>query len=428
MSDTGGVPADMGVGVAGWPNFLPDGRHYLALGAVVAGSEIPLLLRTLDSEESRKMMKVDSRAEYAAGHIFYTSQGTLMARPFSEETLTVTGDPFPVTDRMQQQGLGRVDFSLSRAGDLAFMAQAQQPLSQLVWVDRAGRDAGSLGEAALYREIALSPDETRLAVAIEGGPDLSYDIWVFDLRRGLRSRFTFGAMFEAFPAWSRDGQWIAYGSGNRPVVVRKLASGAGGEQPVFASGDGKIAVPADWSPDGRTILVEEVDSSRENSDLLAVPANQAGPAVPFIQTPPRLVESSARFSPDGRWVADQLNESDQTEVYVQAYPATGGKWQVSTAGGQWPRWRGDGREIVYTTTDDIMFAVPIATDGGEVRAGTPERLFQRRKNRVGIGARSRWEMTRDGQRFLLNVPADDPDAATATVILDWAAGTTARAK
>jgi Tol biopolymer transport system component len=425
IPDNGGLPAEVGVGPEGWPNFLPDGRHYLTIG-ITDGEAVPLTLRTLDSTESKELMKVESRAEYAAGHIFYASQGTLMARPFSEETLAFTGDPFPVTDRMQIASLGRVDFSLSRNGDLAFLAEQQQPVSRLVWADRAGREAATLGEAGLYREMALSPDDARLALTIAGGDGLNtYDIWVVDLARGARSRLTFGPTLDGFPVWSRDGQWIAYGSGAVPALTRKLASGAGEAQTLFADKE-RIVVPTDWAPDGARLLVESITTTQDNTDLLVVATGEAGGATPFIQSPAPMVEAVGRFSPDGRWIAYQSSESGRFEVYVQSHPPSGGKWQISTAGGAWPMWRGDGREIVYRTADDTLFAVPISATASDLAPGAPVRLFQRTLNKVGAGARGRVVMTRDGQRFLLNVPAEDAVAQGATVVLDWAAGATAR--
>jgi Tol biopolymer transport system component len=139
-----------------------------------------------------------------------------------------------------------------------------------------------------------------------------------------------------------------------------------------------------------------------------------------------MIEAMGRFSPDGRWVAYQSSESGRSEVYVQSYPPSGGKWQISTAGGTWPMWRGDGREIVYRSPDDTLFAVPVAVTANGLAPGAPVRLFQRTLNKVGVGVRGRVVMTRDGQRFLLNVPAEDAVAQGATVVLDWAAGATAR--
>lgn len=167
---------------------------------------------------------------------------------------------------------------------------------------------------------------------------------------------------------------------------------------------------------------DDLPRSMTQRELNAYPAEKADRGKPFIQTPTPLREWVAQFSPNGRWVAYQSNESGRAEVYVQAYPPSGGKWQISTTGGQWPVWRGDGKEIIYTTADDTLHAVPVSMTGGDPTPGNPVRLFQRRVNRIGNGARRRWVVSRDGQRFLLNVPVEDQDVTGATVVLGWAVG------
>ncbi|HXG88161.1 MAG TPA: protein kinase [Vicinamibacterales bacterium] len=428
IADGGGVPAvavapDQSRKEAGaaWPFFLPDGKHFLFL-ANGPGGPMALRLGTLDSSESTFLMDMTSRVEYSAGHIFFVSQQTLMARPFSAESLSFTGDPFPVTDRIQMQELGRANFSLSLTGDLTFMAETQLPISRLVAVDRAGRELGPIGEPAMYRELALSPDESRLAVAILAEKDTAYDVWVVDLKRGTRSRFTFGSFFEGFPMWSRDGQWIAYGAGTAEsplAVFRKPAGGGGAEALVYADKE-KITVPLGWSADGSRLLVESLPSSTDTADLLTIASEKSGAPTPVIAAPRPLTESVGRFSPDGKWIAYQSNESGRVEIYVQAYPPTGGKWQISTAGGQWPMWTNGGKEIIYSTTDDTLFAVPVTIAADSLTAGTPARLFQHRLNRVGNGSRHRWVVSGNGQRFFLNVPIEDQDVTGAQVVLNWA--------
>ena len=431
VSDSGGVPAvamqadatQKEVGT-GWPFFLPDGRHYLF---VANGPRGPVTLKVggLDRQDSAVLMPIESRIEYASGHIFYVSQQTLMARPFSAGTQRFTGDAFPVTDRMQMQNLGRADFSLSPGGHLTFMTDAQQPVSRLLWLDRAGRELSTVGPPGMYRELALAPDDSRLAVVIDGArTGSSYDVWVMDLKRGAMSRLTFGKDMEGWPVWSPDGNHVAYAAGVGglpPAVHRKLASGAGADETVYGVKD-LISVPLDWSPDGRQLLIQSITTSVDNADLLVVPSTASEQATPFIQTPAPFAEGPARFSPDGRWIVYQSTESNRPEIYVQPFPPSGGKWQISTAGGEWPVWRADGREIFYVGPGETLYAVSIDNAGGALAIGEPVKLFQRRLNRIGLGARGRWLVSRDGQRFLLNVPVEEPDVKGVQVILDWANG------
>jgi eukaryotic-like serine/threonine-protein kinase len=406
----------------GWPFFLPDGRHYLFITTDGKGGNGRLKVASIDSETSTFLTNVDSRVEYSAGHVFYVGQQTLMGRPFSTNTLSFTGDPFPITERMLTRGR-RADFSLSRTGDLAFMADPQEPLSRLIWVDRAGREVAKVGAPGSYRELALSPDGTRLAASIDSGTKgTDYDIWVIDLKRGAMSRSTFSDGREGWLTWSPDSNALAYlvNRGGPLSVYRKAASGAGAEQLLYADKD-KLTVPVDWSPDGTVLLVESLPigpSGLGIGDLGTISATSSGAATPFIETAKRA--SHGRFSPDGRWIVYGSNESSRDEIYVQSFPPGAGKWQISTDGGEWPMWSGDGKEILYSWRD-TLYAVPVHVNGGAVDAGAPVKLFQRALNRAGIGARGRWLVSRDGQRFLLNVPIDDDDREV-EVVLDWASG------
>ena len=430
VPDSGGVPSvamksvesDKEVDIS-WPSFLPDGRHYLFLANAGNFGTRRLKVASIDSETGTFLANVDSRVEYSAGHVFYVGQQTLMGRPFSTTTLSFTGNPFPITDRMQTQGR-RADFSLSLTGDLAFMADSREPLSRLIWVDRAGRELATVGAPASYRELALSPDGTRLGVSIDSSSKgTDYDIWVIDLKRGATSRLTFAVGREGWLTWSPDSNAIAYfvNPGGPPFAVyRKAASGAGAEQLLYADRE-KLTVPVDWSPDGRLLLVESIPvgpSGFGNSDLATISAASSGAATPFIETAKRA--SHGRFSPDGRWIVYESDESSRSEIYVQSFPPGAGKWQISTDGGEWPMWSGDGKEVFYSLRD-ALYAVAVRVNGGAVDAAAPVKLFQRALNHTGTGPRGRWVVSRDGQRFLLNVPVDDDDRAV-EVIIDWASG------
>ena len=203
-------PARKEVGV-GWPYFLPDGKHFVF---AVNGANGPNALRVgaLDEEGSTALGEVQSRVEYSSGYLYYVSQSTLVARPFSVKTRSFTGDPFPVTDRIQIQSLGRVDFSLSQAGDLAYVTQAAEQKGRLLWVNRAGQEVGTIGEPALFGDLALSPDSTRVAAAVTAsGPGQGGEnIWIYDVKRGAASRLTFDEGRQFAPVWSPDGTRVAY--------------------------------------------------------------------------------------------------------------------------------------------------------------------------------------------------------------------------
>ena len=414
-------PARKETGVA-WPNFLPDGRHYLYAANDVNG---PTTLRvgTLDEEGSTALGDLQSRVEYASGYLVYVSQSTLVARPFSAKTRTFTGDPFPVTDKIQVQALGLVDFSLSQAGDLAYITQATEQKSRLLWVNRAGQDVATVGEPAGFGDLALSPDATRVAVSVasSGAGRSGGNIWIYDVTRGAASRLTFADGRQIAPVWSPDGTRVAYTVSGRGAyqLATKLASGAGAEE-AFPEDKDHYLLATDWSRDGSRLVVTTAPRAVDNNDLIVIDPSRPGTAEPFLQTPGPLFESMGRFSPDGRWLAYQSNESKRNEVYVQPYPATGGRWQISTAGGSAPIWRGDGREIFYTGPDDTVYAVPVEAKAGSLEVGNPTKLFQRVLVH-GAPQTYRWAADRDGQRFLLNVPVENATPQSAQIVLNWAA-------
>ena len=421
VADSGGVPAiavppDTTHGEAGtaWPYFLPDGRHFLFMSTNGTGP-VALKLGSLDDAKTTTLADIKSRFEYSSGHIFYVSEQVLMARPFSPAKLAFTGEPFPVTDRMQTSATtGLVDFSTSAAGDLAYITNAGTPQSQLLWVDRTGKEAGTMGSPTGWGDLALSPDGTRVAVQVSafGGRN---DIWVVDVKRGTSSRLTFDTLDHFYPLWSRDGTRIAYNVGARKIAV-KLASGAGNEEVLAEDNDSGLFVN-DWSSDGSTLLVNLV-ARDGNRDLVAL--QLAGKQrSPYLQSPEPIRESRGVFSPNGRWVAYRSNESGRGEIYVQSFPASGGKWQISTGGANVAVWTGDGKEILYQALDDAFYSVPVNTSGATLEVGTPVKLFQRRLQHDD-NERNRWTISRDGQRFLLNVPLEDAAPRTIQVVLDWA--------
>jgi Tol biopolymer transport system component len=273
--------------------------------------------------------------------------------------------------------------------------------------------------------MAIAPDGSRLAVAIDSGSGgTAYDVWVIDLTRGAASRVTFGEVTEGWPVWSPDGRTIAYGAtGNGAVLAayRKPASGTGAEQLVYTD-PAMITIPSDWSPDGKLLLLESQAGTRDNSDLITVPVDTPGAPTTFIKTPKPIFENHARFSPDGSWIAYESNESTRPEVYVQAFPPSERRWQISTAGGQSPMWRADAKEIFFTAPDDTLYAVPVHLGAGTIDAGDPVKLFQQPLNHLGRSPRGRWIVSRDGQRFLLNVLIEDQDVKGAQVVLNWAGG------
>jgi Tol biopolymer transport system component len=401
-----------------WPTFLPDGKRFLFL-AGRSGTEMSTLnLGRLGSLESREIGPIPSRVEYSrSGHLLYVQDGTLMARPFDQASARFTGGPFPVAEGALASG-DLAHISVSNTGAIAYGVGSAADRSVLAWVDRSGRTLGQLGAPDAYRDPALSPDGTRIAYGLVDPSNGGTDIWVRDLRRDIATRVTFDPRSEVWPTWSPDGKRLAYSTiETRAYIVLARAWDGTGSVDTLCRSDAPTG-PTCWSTDGRSLFLSRFDSYYQ---LWVTPTTPDA-------TPTRVRQSTfndfnARLSPDGRWLAYSTNETGRGEVFVQVYPGPGGKWRVSTGGGGAPRWRADGRELFYRTQDGAVMAVPIRAEGAGLDAGTPVMLFQR-ASPAPFPLRNAYDVSPDGQRFLINALMDDRGrGGTVNVVIGWAAET-----
>jgi eukaryotic-like serine/threonine-protein kinase len=442
VSATGGTPVEVthvapGQPIHRWPQFLPDGRHVLFL--VSAGAAAPtnaIYVASLDGGEPTRVVAADQNAMYAPpGYLLRVSQGVLVAQRFDVARATVSGDPFPVAQAVgQDDRQGHSAFSVSAVGILAHRSGGAGGRRQLVWFDRAGKVLGTVGQPdeSGPSSPALAPDDRRVANgrSVQGNTD----IWLTEIGRDVATRFTFNPTLDVSPIWSPDGSRVVFRSlrnGTSDLFV-KPANGAADEQPLLVTPQNKA--PLDWSRDGRFLLYANLDPKTQ-SDLWVLPlapsigAADARKPFPVVQT--NADETQGQFSPDGRWLAYTSNEAGREEVYVRPFPDSGGKWEVSPAGGSQPRWRSDGNELFYVAADARLMAVPIRAtpDGRAVDAGTPLALFPTRLafgagiTLAGWQSRALYAVARDG-RFLMNVNADTAAAYVAplTVVLNWDTG------
>jgi len=269
--------------------------------------------------------------------------------------------------------------------------------------------------------LRLSPDEKQLAVSrldLQAG---TTDIWVIDLVRNKPSRLTFDPAADAGPVWSPDGSRIIFSSdrGEGSVIYQRLSNGTGNDEVVA-----KFSVPAgpyDWSPDGR-FVVFSIISGLGSTDLWVMPMFGDQKSTPLVQT--EFSERQARFSPDGKWIAYTSNPSGTFQVYVESFPTSGGKWQVSAAGGAQPQWRADGKELFYVAPDRKLMAVEVNGAGAAFTAGIPKVLFELNVISAfpGGGSVMHYAGTRDGQRFIVNTVVGDSAQVPITVVLNWTAG------
>jgi Tol biopolymer transport system component len=358
--------------------------------------------------------------KYAQQALLFMRGSALMAQPFDSRRMALSGEAVPLADRVQvnettsSQRTGT--FSVSETGILVYRADASGG-SDLVWFDRTGHETGRLGDRAKYLDVNLSPSGTHAAVTVMESSTATRDVWTYDVARGLpRTRFTFDPEDELDPHWSPDGSRIAFASrkkGHLDLYV-KAANGADSEQLLLA--DDLDKYPMSWSPDGRFLLYVSIGATT-GQDLWVLPlTGEVRKPFPFRNT--RFSEGTGTFSPDGRWIAYRSNETTaRTEVFVAPFPDSGGKWQVSTMGGSAPRWRRDGKELFYVGPGNTLMAADVSVQGGRVEVGTIRKLFQAR----AVTPRSFYDVTPDGQQFLVNTLDDPATSLPVTLVVNWPA-------
>jgi Tol biopolymer transport system component len=392
------------------PVFLPDGRHFLYVARRRGGDrETTLRIGSLDGTIDRDLIATPANAAYASGRLLFMRADTLMAQPFDPDSFELSGEAVPLVEQVLEiTGAALSGFAVSETGTLIYHTGEAKQNSQLVWKDRRGVELGTLGEPADQAGIEFSPDGRRVCVRLIG-EDGQSDLWIYDTDRGLRSRFTFDPGEDVAAKWSPDGRHIAFASdrdGGVFNLYRKDVSGTGDAERLLS--DERVQFPSDWTPDGKTLVYTQFTPG-SLGDLLVLPVDGDREPIPLLVT--EFAERSARVSPDGRWMAYWSDESGRSEVYVTTFPTPARKWQVSVEGGERPRWTRDGTEIVYLQ-DKSLIAVTVRSDGDSFEIGAATKLFD-----IGAGRDSRWNVTADGERFLINVA---PERARDTYALQLA--------
>jgi Tol biopolymer transport system component len=401
-----------------WPEFLPDGRHliYLAANHNEPKSEnTGIYLASLDGKENRRLFASDGSAQWAPGWILSVRESSLMARPFDDRRNALQGEAVRVAEGVHlDAGVWRGVFSTSRNGVLAYQSALSQVGTQMTWFDRSGKALETVGERRPDYWPRLSPDGRRVAVA-QGDPN--GDVWVYEIGRGTRIRLTTNAMIAGSPAWSPDGSQIAYVSQQGPPKgFGFYVAPSNGAPPVREVGSFSERVePTDWSRDGKYILYGKGNLGA--TDIWALPVAEPSKAFPLVRS--EWHEGSGQFSPDGRWVAYVSLESGRAEIYVTPFPSGGARWQVSTEGGNLPRWRGDGRELYYLSPDDEIMAASVGESTDRFEVTKVLTLF-----RVGLSFwrtdQYPYDVAADGQRFLI-ATIGDAGAPRVSLVTDWTA-------
>ena len=404
-----------------FPWFLPDGRHFLFEDQIQFGSsDVMLRIGVLDSNEVKTLGPANSNAMYSQGYLLYLKENTLLAQRFDAARLATTGEPVPLAERVRSElYLGGVAslFSVSQEGLLVYQAGAAGGGHRLTWLDRKGRSIGTVGDVSDFFALELSPDQKNL-VATRLGQNV--DLWLYDVARGVPKRFTFSPARDRQAIWSPGGQTIVYQSNSKGAegdLYRKAADGTMAEELLYADGAEKVATS--WSPDGKYLLFFRIDPATQRDiwvlPLEGGPAGAPGKPFPWLATP--FNERFPKFSPDGRWVAYESDDSQRFEIYVAPFRGKGGTRQISVGGGMYPRWRADGKEIFYVGANGTLMAAEVSSKGAslEVAAIRPLGIP------VITGRVYLYDVSSDGQRFLVATPMEQKSSAPLTLVENWTA-------
>lgn len=404
------------------PSFLPDGRHFL-YRLIDKEREQKIFVGSLDSTEVKQMLADGGPAVYAPpGWIVFVRNGALMAQAFDAERLEVKGEAVPLSQSNNNSLIIGVPFSVSTNGVLIWQGDRRPPY-QLVWFDREGHQRGVVGPPSNVtngHNLRLSPDGKKVALFLSDPQVRNDDIWVIDLVRNQPLRLTTNLEYDQCPIWSPDGSQVAHFRGastrERSGLFKRAANGSGAEERLMD----RPARTTDWSPDGR-FIVYNYPSEKNRSDIWCLPL--IGDRKYYTLLATEFAESQGQFSPDGRWLAYVSDESGNYEIYVQSFTADGklgsNKVRVSPQGGNYPRWRRDGKELFYVATDEQMMAVPVQTGGTTFVAGAPVALFKTHLMPLLFSHPGEYDVTPDGQRFLVGTLVGTP--APVSVILNWMA-------
>jgi serine/threonine protein kinase len=400
-----------------YPYFLPDGRHFLFLArraGAGAGEKPTIYAGELGSSQRIPVIEVASNVVYASGYVLYVRGGVLVAQRFDAEKLAVTGPAVPLVDnaRMDER-FSRGVFAASANGVLVCMTGSEQTRTQLRWLDHTGKRMSDVGEPADYTYGGtphIAPDGRSVALPIANRDRGTSDVWMVDLASGRRRKLTVDTDDHPAAIWAPDGRSVIVSSPDVGGLDLVAIDGTRTEKILAAAADFQWPLSA-WR---HYVLYTPGAASAIGSDIHVLTRNGDHPKISaFVATP--AAEFHAQFSPDGRLVAYTSEETGRSEVFVAAFPQPGGRWQVSQDGGSEPRWSGDGRELFYMDRNNYLLAVEVESSTAGFQAGASRQLFRFH----GAGGFWRYDVTPDGQRFLVTAPLEEDLASPVTLITDW---------
>jgi eukaryotic-like serine/threonine-protein kinase len=423
VPDTGGVPVPVTTLDASRkelfhtrPEFLPDGRRFLYLAMSEYPDQSAIYQGSIDSPSAQRVLQADSGAVLGGEYLLRFSRRSLVAQRYDAERASVTGAAITIADEIESDSLLRLGGRFA-VTDSALAYRSASPDSHLVWFDRGGVRVATFPTVADYQHPSISPDDKTLAVEKTDLATKRHTIWLLDLQRGLTSRLISDARGAHDPFWSPDGKQVAFSSNRLGSldVFQVAVAGSGRDSLLLDLKRAWAVVVTDWSADGRLLLCER--HSRGQGDLWTLPVDAPDQGKAIVAT--SASERHGRFSPDMGWVAYASNESGRFEVYVRRFPGGELKWQVSTEGGVQPHWRRDGRELFYLAPDGRLMAASVTRQDAVIQTASPQPLFDTGIRASFVDRRNQYVVTRDGQRILVNISAEDENSAPITVVLNW---------
>ncbi len=396
-----------------WPQFLPDGIHFLYSAINLSGGKdlYSIYVGSLNSNEKRFVIKAKGNAAYASPEylLFYRDQ-TLFAQHFDTSKFELKGEPAPIlTDVQFFPRISQAVFAATGTGLLVAQRNSDSGAAPVLWFDRKGQQIGIALNPGIYGNVMLSPNGRFAASETTDTVSQNTDIFTYDLESRSAKRLTFDPALDSLPVWNPDGSRMIFASNRKLEFDLYLKDTNGAQEEKIIPQDGPDRFPTDWSRDGKYVIYGR------GPDLwfLTFPELRASQ---FLKAASTL--KSARFSPDGKWVAYASNESGRWEIYVTSFPEAHGKWQVSSAGGDQPRWRGDGKELFYLSSDSKLMAAPVKT-GANFDAGTPTVLFQANPREMfATSELFSYDVSSDGQKFLINTQLKT-EMTPMSIVLNW---------
>jgi hypothetical protein len=425
VSASGGTPqyatpidTSKGERSSAWPWFLSDGIHFLYTLYTDSGSQ--LRVGSIESDESTlifdepQMNLLESRVEFCKqGYLLFIRDKLLLAQKFDENNFELIGEPVPVAQGIDLSGNAST-FGTSDNGVLLYQYTSTSNYAELVWFDRSGQRLEQVGEPNTYRDIALSPDNNKVVFGLYDEQGSNEDLWIRDFGRNLVSRLTFDKPDNIIPRWSPDGRHIVYceSAGGAFQTKYKRSDGQGSIHSLEGV-DTVSNAPLHWFADSVLYMIANVNSF----DIVRYDFSDSS-LTPVVNSQYR--ELAASVSKNGKYLLYASDESGQSEIYVSELGGEHGRWQISNDGGFSPQWSDDSKEIFFSHSAEL-FSVSVNMSDNRFEVGQPKKLFSKQLNYAGVAGARRFCPSKDGQKFLMNIPLTVSSDDNIIIVQNWLA-------